>query len=220
VSLDVTTDAAVLLAVIDGCGGIHDGDIATDLVSRRLVPELRRMSHKAPPEAMLSAFGAANAAVYDRGRADRRFRGAGATVTAALVVGDWVWFAQVGDTRGYVLHNGQLEHLTPQHTLIEELLASGQIEPTELGNYEPHRGVVTRAIGVTENVKPDIVNYRLHAGSTLLLSTDGLWRMVDHAAIAETLFDHPPATACQRLITAANEAGGHDNVSVVVAAVE
>ena len=142
---------------------------------------------------------------------------AGTTVTMAVVQGQWVVIANVGDSRTYLLRNHKLRQLTQDHSLVASMVASGQIRPEEIFVH-PQRNVIYRSLGQKRQVQIDTFRETLEAGDHLLLCSDGLWEMVQDEAVMARLVDSAktPTQACQILVDAANTAGGEDNIGVVL----
>jgi serine/threonine protein phosphatase PrpC len=157
-----------------------------------------------------------NEVIRDRAQIEPALTGMGTTATMTYSVGDTLFVLHVGDSRAYLLRKGELRQLTDDHTVAQLLVEAGQIEPEEAATHRM-RHVLTNALGVSENVRPDIHEHRLLDGDRLLVCTDGLTEMVDDEAIAATLQRHQdPQAACEALVEAALEAGGKDNVTVLV----
>jgi protein phosphatase len=158
---------------------------------------------------------AAHDAVYEVSARSRV--GSGTTATIAAIAGAEVAIVHVGDSRGYLFSGGALRQVTRDDTLVRELIEAGHLTPAEAATF-PHRNVVTRVLGFTGRLDSlPITSLSLRPGDVLLLCTDGIWGMVDDAAIAAILAAQPdPAAACRALIEAANDAGGPDNASAVV----
>jgi serine/threonine protein phosphatase PrpC len=143
-------------------------------------------------------------------------RDRGTTITAALVVGETCSVANVGDSRTYLWRGNKLEQITQDHSLVAGLLASNMIQPGEVRAH-PQRNQIYRTLGDKPKVEVDIFQKMLQPGDQLLLCSDGLWEMVLDGAIAKILQGaRTPQSACDRLIDAANKAGGEDNISVIV----
>ena len=142
--------------------------------------------------------------------------GMGTTVTAAYLDEDAVVIAHVGDSRAYLLRDGELTRLTEDHSLVEELLRGGKLTEEEALDH-PQRSVITRALGLEPIVEIDTWTYPVRPGDVVLLCSDGLTDMLPEQQIEETLVDAPDlSTAADRLIDEANEAGGRDNITVVL----
>ena len=142
---------------------------------------------------------------------------AGTTLTMAVAFGEQVVIANLGDSRTYLLRNHQLQQVTSDHSLVANMVESGQILPDEIYTH-PQRNVIYRFLGQDDVVQPDIFHKTVQPGEHLLLCSDGLWEMVrSNRYIAETIeVMNDPTNACHALVEAAIEAGGEDNISVVV----
>jgi PPM family protein phosphatase len=140
----------------------------------------------------------------------------GTTLVALLEDGDSVHLANVGDSRAYLLRNGELSQVTVDHTLVQELIDEGRLRPDEAERH-PQRSIITRALGVEADVEVDLFTYKLLSGDRLLLCSDGLSGVVDEQRIRSVLLRVPePQRAAERLVALANEGGGPDNITVVV----
>jgi PPM family protein phosphatase len=204
-------DQLGLVAVADGMGGHQAGEVA----SATALEALRAAVTSG--EGIRDAVTAANEAVYDKSTTDERLRGMGTTLTAAtLAAGGTLLLGHVGDSRAYLLHDATLERLTTDHSLVEELIQAGEITPEE-AEADPRRSMITRALGIDPDVDVDLYPTQLSNGDRLLFCSDGLTGMVSDEEIRKVLTDeHDPNGAARRLITAANAAGGIDNITVLV----
>ena len=143
--------------------------------------------------------------------------GMGTTLTAAMLEGERLLIAQVGDSRAYLLHKGHLQQITRDHSLMADLIEAGQITPEE-ARVHPNRSVITRAIGSDIHMRPDIYELNVDAGDRILLCSDGLSSMISNNAIESIMRRQSDAQHCaDELVNAALENGGADNVTVVVA---
>jgi serine/threonine protein phosphatase PrpC len=214
----------VLLGVFDGVGGASSGEFASELVKKTVFDAMRgafvtRGSDVSAWAATLrEAVVAGGRELWREGVTNPARRGAGCTATVATVCGSTLLLAQVGDTRGYVLREKKLVQVTVDHTLVNQLLAEGKLSLEESASYE-HQNVVTRALGVSEDVEVDLTGVALRRGDVVVLCSDGLSRMVGDAAIREALLGRAPHHACEALQSLALAAGGYDNLSIVVAEV-
>jgi len=207
-------EEAALFAVADGMGGHRAGDVA----STTALDAVR--AGYAGGAALDEAVRAANTAVFDKAQADTDLRGMGTTVTAVHVEGERALLAHVGDSRAYLLRDGQLTRITDDHSLVEELVREGRLSPEEAAVH-PQRSIVTRAVGVEETVEVDTYEVDLRPGDRLLLCSDGLTSMVNESGIARVLRDRAePQAAADALVVAANAAGGDDNITALVLDVE
>jgi protein phosphatase len=205
--------APPLYVIADGMGGHAAGEVASELAVR--VFEEAAIT-EADPEALRQAVVDANRAIIRGAREGLGRPGMGTTLTAAVVEDDRLLLAQIGDSRAYLLKEGRLRQVTRDHSLVAELLSSGQISQEE-ARVHPNRSVITRALGSDPNVQPDLYEIQLYEGDRLMLCSDGLSSMLGTEALQRVLVEEPdPQRAADALVEAANAAGGHDNVTVIV----
>jgi PPM family protein phosphatase len=203
-----------LFAVADGIGGFEAGEVA----SRIAVDVLKELEPEASFEA---AIREANRRILAAGRGDERLSGMGTTIVAVRFGGTReepvAQVAHVGDSRAYLLRGGSLRPLTEDHSLVAELVRSGDLTRDQAAEH-PQKNLITRALGADEEVEVDTMVLPVEAGDRLLLCSDGLTDMVPEARIGEILADSPedPETPARTLVSAALDAGGSDNVTVVV----
>lgn len=203
-----------LFAVADGMGGHEAGEIASEITVNTLA-ELAPSHLDA--EGLTAAVEAANYNVMKAPRQGIGRDGMGTTLTAAMLEGERLLIAQVGDSRAYLLHKGHLQQITRDHSLMADLIEAGQIPPEE-ARVHPNRSVITRAIGSDIHMRPDIYELNVDAGDRILLCSDGLSSMISNNAIESIMRRQSDAQHCaDELVTAALENGGADNVTVVVA---
>ncbi|WP_437475890.1 protein phosphatase 2C domain-containing protein [Sorangium sp. So ce1014] len=211
---------ALALGVYDGSGGASSPDAASRLAARTVHAVLSRAaprSSDALERSLLEALGAAGRAVLDNARRGPQHRSSGTTATVAALCDERLLLAQVGDSRAYLLRSGALTQVTRDQTLVQSLLDSGKLRPEEAATFE-HRGVMLQALGLRQHLSIALSAVELRRGDTLLLCTDGLSDLIDDPRIAAVLDAHPdPREASSALIDAALAAGGHDNVTVLVA---
>jgi PPM family protein phosphatase len=200
-----------LFAVADGMGGHRGGEVASQLAVETLEKLFKKRIGELPDQVQ-----EANRVVFERSVVDEKVAGMGTTLTAALVEGDRVRLAHVGDSRAYLLRDGDLRLLTEDHTLVHRMVTEGEISKEEAESH-PQRSVLTRALGVDTIVDVDDDTVQVRPSDRLLLCTDGLTSMVSEQAIEEVLRAVPdPQEAAERLVRLANEGGGTDNTTVVV----
>jgi protein phosphatase len=200
-----------LFAVADGMGGHRGGEVASQLAVETLERMFKEGSGDLPDQVQ-----EANRVIFERSVLDRKVAGMGTTLTAALVEGDRVRLAHVGDSRAYLLRDGELRLLTEDHTLVHRMVSEGEISEEEAETH-PQRSVLTRALGVDTVVDVDDDMLKVRPGDRLLLCTDGLTSMVPEDQIGEVLRTvRDPQEAAKRLVRMANEAGGVDNTTVVI----
>jgi protein phosphatase len=195
-----------MAAVADGMGGHVGGEVASRLAIEAAV---------AGDGDAVERVRAANAAVVGTALDRPRLAGMGTTMTLALFSGTAVEIGHIGDSRAYLFRDGSLLQLTRDHSLVAEMIASGELTPEEAAVH-PFRSVITRAIGMESNIVIDRVRRDLLPGDRVLLCTDGLTTMLRHEEIAALLAGRDGPEAAAALVEAANRAGGLDNTSVVV----
>ncbi len=212
-----------LFILADGMGGHKAGEVASALTARTvahqivqqfylpsLVTDERDAGQPALNEILINAVKAANKAVMDQ------VPGGGTTLTCALIIGLQAYIAHVGDSRAYVVTEGAVEQITHDHSLVDRLMELGRLTPDEAAVH-PQKNVLYRAVGQSNAMKADTYVRKILPGERLLLCSDGLWdrvsndEMLDIVTQASSLQD-----ACDELTAAANQAGGHDNITVIL----
>jgi PPM family protein phosphatase len=211
-----------VFAVCDGMGGAAAGEIASqlavDIIYERLVDGLGERPVKRDDLArrLVRAVEAAGLRIFHEAKADRSRRGMGTTVTAAALVDEMLFFAQVGDSRGYILRGDTLVQLTRDQSLVNQLIEAGQLTEEEAETFE-HNNIILQALGTSDTVQVDLTYAELRQGDILLLCSDGLSGMVRFEDIRETLRSGAePLDICKALTERANQAGGHDNITVII----
>lgn len=209
-----------LVGVCDGMGGAAAGDLASKIGTETLYDAMMAASPLYDPagaqEALLSAIATANRAILDFARNNPGKRGMGTTMTAALIYGHDIYIVHVGDSRAYLRRGRTLTQLTTDHSIVGQMIASGQLTPEQGRTYE-HRNVLLQALGVQPVIQPELVHVSLHAGDVLLLCSDGLTGPLEDPRILELMLKYQdPVRCCRALTEAACAAGGPDNVTVAV----
>lgn len=224
-----------LLVLADGMGGYKSGDVASALATGAVVDYLKRKwrdevsqpqssaqsGHFSPESiALRSAIEKTNRVIHQTAQTDSKYTGMGTTIVVALFHHDRATVAHVGDSRLYRLRQGRLELLTHDHSLLQEQLETGLIS-SEDAKVSHNRNLVSRALGAAAEIRVDVSEHPVHANDIYLLCSDGLNDMVDDAdielAISELRANLP--LAANQLVQMANDNGGHDNVSVLIAKV-
>jgi serine/threonine protein phosphatase PrpC len=206
-------------AVADGMGGHSAGEVASAIA----IEELAALGDRGPWENetaatddLKQAILRANRRIREMAASDHKLNGMGTTLVALLEDGDMVHVANVGDSRGYLLRQGELSQVTVDHSLVQELVDDGRLSPEDAERH-PQRSVITRALGIDPEVEFDLFTYKLQVGDRLLLCSDGLTDVVGTAQIRNVLLRvRSPQKAARQLVTVANEQGGPDNITVVV----
>ena len=209
-----------LFAVADGIGGAQAGEIASGLAAAVLRDDSDDGAGGAGEQRVDRLIQEANRRVYDRQTQDAAVSGMGTTMTVALVEDGNVWIGHVGDSRAYLIRDGELEQLTEDHSLVAELVRSGKLSPEEAETH-PQRSVVTRALGTDPDVDVDTFRVDAKPGDLFLLCSDGLTGMLSDADIRDRLASGRSLhEICRTLINDSNARGGIDNVTVILLAIE
>ena len=216
---DSYLSAKPVAAVADGMGGHSAGEVASAIA----IEELAALGNRGPwgsetaaTDDLKQAILRANRRIREMAATDRKLNGMGTTLVALLEDGDMVHVANVGDSRGYLLRQGELSQVTVDHSLVQELVDDGRLSPEDAERH-PQRSVITRALGIDPEVEFDLFTYKLQVGDRLLLCSDGLSDVVEPAQIRKVLLRVRNAQrAARELVTVANEQGGPDNITVIV----
>jgi serine/threonine protein phosphatase PrpC len=203
-----------LFAVADGMGGAQAGELASSLAAGAVRDDQHESG--SGERRVVELIQEANRRVYQRSAEDAAVSGMGTTMTVALVEDGTVIFGHVGDSRAYLIREGELEQLTEDHSLVAELVRSGQLSPEE-AEIHPQRSVITRALGSDPDVDVDTFSIPAQEGDVFMICSDGLTSMVDDDLILDTVEKNHSdlRRAAKALIGAANKRGGEDNITVV-----
>lgn len=218
----VVRDGSPMFAFIiaDGMGGHNSGEIASSLAVEVVSRQINEYSgeftdDEAASDALRKIIHKANLEVFSSSNDKNDNYGMGTTLTIAVVNNDKIYIGHVGDSRMYVLRNGEMSRLTTDHSLIEELLQNGSITKEEADNH-PRRNVITRAVGCFKDIDVDIYVYDMKPEDAYILCTDGLTNMLSEKEIMNIVDGcDAPQTACDELVRAANEKGGEDNITAI-----
>jgi serine/threonine protein phosphatase PrpC len=209
---------APVFVVADGMGGAQAGEVASQIAVETFEQGLPDAG--TPEERLADRVREANHRIYDRSRTEHGREGMGTTLTAAYLDASQLALAHVGDSRAYLFRDGQLTRLTQDHSLVDELVRQGKLTEEQAAEH-PQRSIITRALGPEPDVEVDTFTYPVQAGDVLLLCSDGLTSMITEERIAEILRSAPTLEeAGARLIDEANDAGGRDNITVVLSRLE
>ena len=222
----VATDAAVSLAVLaDGMGGYNAGEVASHMATSFIGTELGRWLGEAGSQAsdadvrraMDICVDNANRAIFNAANSNPQYAGMGTTLVLAVFRDDRLMLGHVGDSRCYRLRGGRLQQITRDHSLLQEQIDAGLITP-EQAAFSANKNLVTRAVGVEDTVLLETHQHEVQPGDLYMLCSDGLSDMVDDAGLGQLLQAHASLQECaQALVDAANDAGGKDNISLILA---
>lgn len=213
-----------LLMVADGVGGAASGEIASSLATQVVFEKLRERAANGAlkgavviADALQQAVVAANSAIHEHSQANRTHHGMGTTATVGLVVSGLVYFAQVGDSRAYIVRNGVAKQMTKDQSLVQRMVDAGKLTPEQAERSE-HRNIILQALGPEKSIVPEFTRDRLWNNDVLVLCSDGLSNQMSGTEIASAVLQHEDLEALsEALINRAIETGAPDNVTVVVA---
>jgi len=212
-----------LFLVSDGMGGLQGGALASGIVAEDLpvmienaLDRLKVGTPRAVRSLLERMIAAQNKQLQLEGTSETGFRDMGATLVIVLLRKNRCFVANIGDSRAYRMRKGRIVQLTRDHSVVSELIEKGRIEPEEAVNHHA-RGQITRYIGMEEKARSHVRSFALKKADRLLLCTDGLTDMVNDKDIAAILkAETDPQVACKSLVSAANKAGGHDNITTMI----
>lgn len=210
----------VLMAVADGMGGASAGEYASRTALQCIAKKyFDKNLHTLVPNALKLAVESANEYVFDEAEANPDYAGMGTTCSALAIMGDWAYMAQVGDSRIYLKRlDHELKQITNDHSLVAEQIRSGLISEEDAKNHTL-KNLITRAVGIKEDINVDLYALQIQAGDVLMICSDGLSNMVSAPKISALLNTENVEAAARQLVANALEAGGLDNVTVIVARV-
>jgi protein phosphatase len=210
-------DLGAVFVVADGMGGHRGGEIASRIAVRSILAFYSANSDEDRSQALARAFREANTTIIQESVADSTLFGMGTTCTAVALQGGLAYFAHVGDSRAYLLRGGKLLQLTHDHSIVGEMVRSGILSDEDARNH-PKRNVITRSLGAQDDIAADTpaVPMPLEPGDTFMLCSDGLTTYLSDSDITSMLGGASPEEACKKMVKMANEAGGRDNITVLV----
>lgn len=212
----------VWAVVCDGMGGHNGGNVASAMASERISDGIRTnfregMGVSSVKNMLESATVSANIDIFERAQSDEELAGMGTTAVAAVLYDGKCVIAYVGDSRCYLIRNNKVTQVTTDHSLVQELLDAGLITADEAKTH-PMKNMITRALGLEDDVTVDFVDGETEKGDMLLLCSDGLSNHISEAEILECIADGQIDSFAQRLIDVANKNGGSDNITAVILA--
>lgn len=214
------SDGTVWAIVCDGMGGVHGGQLASTIAADTVSEKIKKcyspsMSVSSLENLLLSAITTANVIVFDRGDVDISLKGMGTTIVAAIVKDNEACIAHIGDSRAYVTDGKIIKQVTRDHSLVQEMYDSGKISLSELETH-PQKNIITRAMGVGEEVEIDFNFVCVNEDEALILCTDGLSGLLSDSKLLEIYQSSSFEELAERYIEEANNNGGKDNITVVV----
>lgn len=210
----------MIMTVADGMGGHTGGKTASELAVKILLSEYYK-DPRGIPDSLESSFIKANQGVFDKSK-DENFHGMGTTLTSVVLKSNEMYFAHVGDSRGYLIRDNEIQQFTEDHSYVQSLIKAGVITEDEARTH-PERNKITRAIGINEKLKVDVSETPriLKTGDYLLLCSDGLHGVVLEDEILNTFMTFKePDLICRKLIEMANDQGGPDNITALIVKID
>ena len=211
--------AGGIFIVADGMGGHAAGEVASEMaveILRDQLSSLRDLHDRGAAERVMNALRGANLAIYNRTVTETDKQGMGTTASVLIIAGRRYLIGQVGDSRVYLLRDGQLRQLTKDHSYVQEQVDAGFLTP-EQARYHPYSNVITRCVGASDDVEPDTFAGEPRAGDTFLVASDGLTGMVDDRRLQQLLLSRAEVPRIvDSLIAEANGRGGLDNITAIV----
>ena len=212
----------ILLAIADGMGGHSGGSIASRIAIDTLMEKYYKDYYGGILESLVKAFLKANEKVMAKGQENIELKGLGSTMTAVVFQGDKMYSAHVGDSRGYNICDNKISQFTKDHSYVASLVKAGVITEEEAETH-PEKNIITRAIGIGPDLKVDVsmIKQNVKKGQYVLICCDGLHGLVSDGEISNAVYEYKePDVICEKLINKANENGGTDNITVMVARVD
>lgn len=204
-----------LFIVADGMGGHNAGDFASKFTVDTLVETIRMSGETNPIKLMRKAIEFANASLIKKAQEEAALKGMGTTLVAATIIKNYLYVANVGDSRLYVIGE-EIKQITKDHSLVEEMVRLGEIKKEDAKNH-PDKNIITRAIGAKLNVDIDFFDVKLFEKDIVLICSDGLTNMIEDSDIKLILkIEEELPDKAKKLVDAANENGGKDNIAVVL----
>ncbi len=214
------SDSVLFVVVCDGMGGANGGNVASTMavkvISNRILDVYREgLSDHSIHNLLETAITAANMEIYDASMADLELRGMGTTVVVTIIAEQRLYIAHVGDSRAYLVKSDTMEQITRDHSIVQAMVEKGQLTEDQARTH-PRKHFITRALGVDDSVECDYNEYTLSETDSLLICTDGLTNLLETDDIYRLVQSGDAESAPERLIHAANMAGGSDNITVVL----
>ena len=204
-----------LFIVADGMGGHNAGDFASKYTVEQIVAYIEKAPMTSPVDLIRGAVSKANASLMAMAKSDVSLSGMGTTVVIATIAGDYMYVANVGDSRLYLLRD-ELRQITKDHSLVQEMVRMGEMDASE-AKFHPDKNIITRAVGAFEELQIDFFEEHVQPGDAVLMCTDGLSNMVDDTDIRQIIqTGRDVVEKVQHLVEAANRSGGKDNITVAV----
>lgn len=218
--LSLISSKYTLLVVADGMGGHNAGEIASKMAATTIRDFIfeKYSSYEDKEELIRDAILKSNSAIYLEQKGEEKLKGMGTTATCCIVSGNHLYIGHVGDSRAYIINSDGIRKITVDHSYVQELVKNGSITEDEAQNH-PQRNLVLRAVGLEENVVIDTMIEKIQDRDIIMICSDGLTSYVNNDEICEIILNRKKEAA-EELVHLANERGGRDNISVIIAGME
>ena len=205
--------------VCDGMGGTNSGEIASNLARLCIKNEINKNYQNTLTECeiknlMLKSISKSNKDILEKSLENKEYEGMGTTIDLALIVGDKLHVAHVGDSRVYLISKDKIEQITTDHSMVQEMLDSGEIT-SEQAKVHPKKNIITKALGVHEQLDADYVSKKLKKGDVVFMCTDGLSNYIDMENILKYINKYKEQELVEKFILNVNELGGNDNTTAL-----
>lgn len=206
-----------LFIVADGMGGHNAGDYASKYSVEYVIREIKENHFKTPIGILENAIHKAGDALLSEAKEKDGLEGMGTTFVAAVVYDKTMYVANIGDSRLYVIHKDRIKQITEDHSLVEEMIKTGEIERKD-SRHHPNKNIITRALGTQKYISPDYFEVSIKKGDLILMCSDGLSNMLDDMEMLNIIKESGDdiAHAGHKLVEKANEYGGNDNIAVIL----
>jgi PPM family protein phosphatase len=210
-----------LLIVADGMGGHNAGEVASRMATDIICREYFDQKNGSVEKQLEKALTLANKTIFEKASSQNAFQGMGTTCTVLVVIGKYVYYAHAGDSRAYIQKNGSISQITEDHTYVQQLVNNGDITAAEAAVH-PKRNILTNAMGTKPDMRIDTgkCKYSFENNDRLLLCSDGLYDYLNDDELNKILAENNLKSAASAMIELAKARGGHDNITVVLAAIE
>jgi PPM family protein phosphatase len=205
-----------LFIVADGMGGHKAGDFASKFSVEVFIKKIKESQRDLPIEIIREALELTNELLHVKAHENSDLNGMGTTFVAATIYDKHLYVANIGDSRLYIINN-HIKQITKDHSFVEEMVKKGKIDPSD-ARFHPNKNIITRALGVYDEVTPDFFELNLEKGDIVLMCSDGLSNMLEDKEIMEIVNNYQDklGMASKELVDKANQRGGKDNISVII----
>lgn len=216
IDLNSNGEKGVVMVVADGMGGHRAGDVASRVVIETIKKRILSKNHDPDQESLKDAVIEANNKVFGMSRENSDYSGMGSTCTAILIIRGMAYVAHVGDSRAYLVRNGESFKITSDHTVAEQMRMSGSIT-SEKARHSPQRHILTNAIGIRQDIDIDVIDsIDTIPDDSYILCSDGLTEYIEDSELANIITQHDPEDACKLLVDIAKQRGGSDNITALI----